>query len=124
MPTYKDLSFSFKKHPLTGDLLTKTDAQAIRQSIKNLISTRAYSRGFNVDIHCGIDDLLFENFTPILQHELKREIENVLTVFENRINLKNIEIYNNDYELVVTIMYSILNNDNLEKIDFILEQVN
>lgn len=121
---YKDLSFSFKKHPLTGDLVTKTDDQAIKQSVKNLVKTRAYSRGFNVDIHSGIDDLLFENFTPILEHSIKREVENVLNNFEPRISIISVDVFSdNQNSLVITMKYKILNNDTLEQLEFVLEQI-
>ena len=36
--TFKDLSVTFKKHPVTDDLVTVKDKSAVAQSIKGLVT--------------------------------------------------------------------------------------
>lgn len=124
MTVYTDISFSFDKHPLTGDLIIKKDEQAVKQSINNLVKTRAYQRGFNTDIHTGVNDLLFENMTPIIKHELKREIKSVIENFEPRVTLMSVEVFDKSHELYVTVKYKILNGSTIEKLNFVLEEIN
>ena len=44
---YKDFDLSFSINPITGDLGTKSDVNAIQQSIKTLINTNFFERPFN-----------------------------------------------------------------------------
>ena len=48
--TFKDLSISFKPHPVTGDVITKKDTAAIRQSVSNLLYTRKTERPFDSNL--------------------------------------------------------------------------
>ena len=58
--TFKDLSVTFKKHPVTDDLVTVKDKAAVAQSIKGLLLTRRGERPFQPDLGSGLQDLLFE----------------------------------------------------------------
>ena len=64
MPTqfekFKDLSITFKKHPVTDDLVTVKDKSAVAQSIKGLLLTRRGERPFQPEIGSGLQNLLFE----------------------------------------------------------------
>ena len=46
--TFKDLSVTFKKHPVTDDLVTVKDKSAIIQSIKSYFLLRRVSVLFNL----------------------------------------------------------------------------
>ena len=37
---YKDVSLSFTRHPITGDIAKLTDADAVKRSVRNLIQHR------------------------------------------------------------------------------------
>ena len=58
--TFKDLSITFKKHPVTDDLVTVKDKSAVAQSIKGLLLTRRGERPFQPDLGSGLQNLLFE----------------------------------------------------------------
>jgi phage baseplate assembly protein W len=47
---YKDLDFSFSAHPETGDVLKKIDNNAIKQSIRALVSTAFGERLFDPEL--------------------------------------------------------------------------
>ena len=47
---FKDLSVTFKKHPVTDDLVTVKDKAAIVQSIQSLILTRKGERPFQPEL--------------------------------------------------------------------------
>ena len=58
--TFKDLSVTFKKHPVTDDLIMVKDKGAIAQSISILLQTNQGERPFQPDLGSGLRDLLFE----------------------------------------------------------------
>ena len=43
---YSDLDILFRKHPQTGDVVVRTDAEAVKRSVKNIILTNHYERPF------------------------------------------------------------------------------
>ena len=59
---FKDFDISFSNNPITGDIGTKSDINAINQSVENLINTNYYERPFNPTFGCNIRGLLFELF--------------------------------------------------------------
>ena len=58
--SFKDLAFSFGKHPKTSDVLIKKNEQAIN-AVKHLILTTPGERPFQPNLGTGIRKLLFEN---------------------------------------------------------------
>lgn len=109
----RDIDFSFKAHPLTGDLAVKTGSSAIRQSIINIVRTNFYDRGFNINLATNLDAQMFENFTPVMGQAIKTNITNALRNFEPQIEVFDVSIEqsrNNEHELIVTIYYTELNS--------------
>ena len=47
--SFKDINITFKKHPVTNDLVVSRDASAIKQAISNLLLTNRGERPFNPD---------------------------------------------------------------------------
>lgn len=111
---YRDLSLLFSAHPITKDVLKKTNEEAIKASVRNLISTKNYERPFHPEIGCQLYGLLFENFDPITVQIIKQTIRNTLNTFEPRISVDAIDINdesdNNGFE--VTIHFRINNSVN------------
>ena len=90
--TYTDLNLAFSRHPSTGDVTRKTNVEAIKASLKNLIQTKNYERPFHPEIGCQIHGLLFENFTPVVKQVMKRTIEQMIDKFEPRVTLTDVNI--------------------------------
>jgi hypothetical protein len=107
----KDIDFSFRPHPLTGDVAVKTGSAAIAQSLKNIIRTNYYDRGFNVELGTNIDGSLFENITALTQQRLKDNIINSVSNFEPRVSLIDVKVdQSGDNGLSITLYYNELNN--------------
>ena len=95
MPTFqsfKDLSIALKPHPVTGDVATKKDQAAIRQSVSNLLSTRKTERLFNSQLGTNLEALLFELPGVIIESQLNDEISEILANYEPRININTLDI--------------------------------
>ena len=89
---FKDISFSFKPHPVTKDLLTLTNERAIIRSVRNLVETIPTERFFNSSIGTDIRASLFENFYPTLMTVIKDQIIETVTRYEPRVNNLNVQL--------------------------------
>ena len=123
--TFKDLSITFKKHPVTDDLVTVKDKSAVAQSIKGLLLTRRGERPFQPDLGSGLQDLLFEPMDYGSAALIKKEIRETLNRFEPRISITNLMCYpdlmNNGYE--VELEYKIIGReDRAVALDIFLER--
>lgn len=95
MPTFqsfKDLSIALKPHPVTGDVVTKKDQAAVRQSVSNLLSTRKTERLFNSQLGTNLEALLFELPGAIVESQINDEISEVIGNYEPRININTLDI--------------------------------
>lgn len=108
----KDIDFNFIPHPITGDLSTKRDRNAINQSIKNLVLTNYYERGFNIDISGNLTDLLFDNYTELTKSTIEKNLTNLLNNFEPGVEVVEIIVVPqvDDNLIEVNIVYTYYNN--------------
>ena len=123
--TFKDLSVTFKKHPVTDDLVTVKDKSAVAQSIKGLLLTRRGERPFQPDLGSGLQDLLFEPMDYGSAALIKKEIRETLNRFEPRISITKLMCYpdlmNNGYD--VELEYKIIGReDRAVALDIFLER--
>jgi phage baseplate assembly protein W len=120
----KDIDFSFKMHPLTKDLATKSGSSAIKQSLVNLVRTNFYDRGFNMEVGGNLDYSLFENTTILTLQQVKTNVENVINNFESRVELLDVSVTSpDDNSLMVTIYYTELNNPSEQSVTIDLKRV-
>ena len=123
--TFKDLSVTFKKHPVTDDLVTVKDNAAITQAIKNLLLTNKGERPFQPNLGSGLQNTLFEPLDYGTAALIKKEITETLNRYEPRISLKkvrcNLDFDNNGFN--VGLEYVIIGrNDRPIGIDIFLER--
>jgi len=73
---YKDISIDFDKlNPITGDIGSLKDSNAVRNSVRNLITSSFDVTPFERERGCGIDRLLFEQNSHVVRFEAKRMIK-------------------------------------------------
>jgi phage baseplate assembly protein W len=123
--TFKDLSVTFKKHPVSDDLVTVKDKAAIVQSITALLLTRKGERPFQPQLGCGIQNVLFEPLDYGSAGIIRSEIREVLNRYEPRISIDSIlctpDEMNNGYEVELT--YTIVGRDDAPiAVEFFLER--
>ena len=106
---FKDISLSFVRNPVTNDILSINDADAIKKSVVNLVRTRIGERFFNSLLGTSLDDSVFELQTPEVAYSLQREISTLLRNYEPRIKISTVKVtYPEDSnELNVEISYEI-----------------
>tara|TARA_B100000927_G_scaffold183004_1_gene147340 strand:+ start:27 stop:437 length:411 start_codon:yes stop_codon:yes gene_type:complete len=89
---FKDISLSFKKHPVTNDVIVLRNEDAIKRSVINLTRTRINERFFNELVGTSVQDSLFENMSSGLEAALEEEITSLLTNYEPRIDLTSVYV--------------------------------
>ena len=107
---FKDISLSFKKHPVTNDVTVLRNEDAIKKSVINLTRTRINERFFNDLLGTSIVDNLFENMGSGLETALEEEISTLLKNYEPRIELNSVYVIVNadSNELNVQVDYNIV----------------
>ena len=90
---YKDLNLNFTTNPVTSDVTTVTDVNAVKRSVRNLLLTNHYDRPFHPEIGSNVQALLFENFGPITGNQLARQIEELIANFEPRARVESVECF-------------------------------
>jgi phage baseplate assembly protein W len=103
---YKDLDLAFTKHPIRKDVNKKTGYNAVIQSVKNLVLLAHYEKPFHPEIGANIRKMLFEPLDPITANIIAKEVEDVITNFEPRVELSSVEVLEdetgNGYNVTVT----------------------
>ena len=121
---FKDISLSFKRHPVTNDILALTNEDAIKRSVRNLVETVNEERFFNPLIGSNVKESLFEVPDNTIRATLKSQIENSILNFEPRVNLTDVIINhpNDTNDLEVTVAYDIIGQEATpQEITFILQ---
>lgn len=121
---FKDISLSFKRHPVTNDLLPLKDADAIKRSVQNLVRINLGEVFFNDLLGTNITGSLFELATDDLITPIQSEIETVIRNFEPRVRLQEVIVTTtpDEYSLEVEISYDIVGlSTPTQTVTFILE---
>ena len=121
---FRDISLSFKKHPVTDDLLVLKNEDAIKRSVQNLVRIQVGEVFFNRLLGTRISGSLFELATDNYVDPIKSEIETTIKNFEPRVKLTDVAFKStpDQNSIDVTIFYDIvgLNAPN-QSVNFILE---
>ena len=87
---FKDINLSFKRHPVTNDVVTIRDEDAIKRSVKNIIFTILGEKPFEPNFGSVINNALFDLNTNLSEIRISDEIKASLDNYEPRID--NIEV--------------------------------
>ena len=108
---WKDLYLLFRVHPVTGDVVTRTDVEAVKRSVRNIVLTNKYERPFKPNFGTSLRDLLFELNTSRQLRKVQRRIKETLEKTEPRIMNVSVILSNDDsHEVNITIVYDIKNS--------------
>ena len=108
--TFKDINLSFKRHPVTNDVLTVSDEDAIKRSVKNIIFTILGEKPFSPEFGSIVNESLFELNTNLGEVRVSDEIKQSLLNYEPRIDSVEVTttIYPDSNELNCTVQYDII----------------
>ena len=107
---FKDINLSFKRHPVTNDLVAIRNEDAIKKSVKNIIFTIHGEKPYLPLFGSTLNSSLFELNTTVNQIRITDEIKQVLLNYEPRIDniVATTTIYPDSNELNCTVQYDIV----------------
>tara|TARA_B100000073_G_scaffold11086_1_gene9297 strand:+ start:474 stop:896 length:423 start_codon:yes stop_codon:yes gene_type:complete len=115
---YSDLDLHFKKHPQTGDVVVRTDVEAVKRSIRNIVLTNNYERPFKPGFGGSIRNLLFELTSDRKMRKVRNRLIEIITTFEPRV--ENVDVRLSDRggnEVNLTVYYTVVNATRKESME-------
>lgn len=110
---YSDFHKDFTQNPVSLDLARKTNEEAVKESIKNLILTDQGERLFQPRLGSKVRSLLFDNMTPDLIISVRELIKDTLKNYEPRATIIGVDVTssidNNDIQ--ITIVFNVINRE-------------
>lgn len=105
-----DLDAAFSYNPRTRDVATKTDDNAVRGALRNLIHTKNYERPFQPDLGSQLHSLLFDNLDDFSVTVAERVLADSIRKYEPRIDVFRVQVVPNDAnEMYIQVEYKIKN---------------
>ena len=120
---FKDINLSFKRHPVTNDVVTIRNEDAIKRSVKNIIFTILGEKPFEPNFGSVINESLFDLNTNLSEIRISDEIRSSLLNYEPRIsNLDvTVTVAPDTNEMNCTVQYDITGNPSpTQEVDVLL----
>ena len=107
---FRDINLSFKRHPVTNDVVTIRDEDAIKRSVKNIIFTILGEKPFIPNFGSVINDSLFELNTSLSEIRIEDDIRSSILNFEPRVTniIVTVRVMPDSNELNCTAQYDII----------------
>ena len=122
---FKDLNLDFQQNSATKDIQRVEDVEAVKRSVRNLISLNHYEKPFHPEIGSNLRGMLFENITPQISHYIGKQIEFLIKNYEPRCRL--VEVANRPYidrnGYSVSISFYVVNSPNPVQVETFLERL-
>ena len=93
---YSDFDINFNRNEFINDVSVVKDRYAIRQSIMNIVMTRPGEKPFAPGFGVGMHQLLFENWTPLDEAFLERDIVWAVRAHEPRAEVERVYVDRGD----------------------------
>ena len=96
---WSDLDLDFTAHPVTKDIVRKTNVEAVKRSVRNLIRTNKYDKKFHPEVDGGVTRHLFGLATAATKHDISEAIATCLRNYEPRVVVDRINVVGNEDEI-------------------------
>lgn len=122
---YTDFDLSFNPNPLTGDVIVKTNLNAIKQALMNLILLNRFEIPFDPNA-IGIKRFIFEIGTNTVLSSIRQILEWQIAKYEPRVNAKEIIVDDMGVSnsIMITIKYHVLSVNVSDSITHVIKRVN
>ena len=122
---YSDFFTDLDKHPIRSTVLRKTNVDAVKQSLRNLMLTDRGERLFQPNLGGNIRAMLFENITAQTFLTMQEHIRDVIEAHEPRADVIDVYIAqtSQEHEVQVTIVFRVVNVQEPVTLELLLERV-
>jgi len=122
---YADFHRDLTTNPFSNDLALKTDEEAVKESLKNIILIDKGEKLFQPSFGGNIRAMLFELNSPATIKLIQEQIKTTINNYEPRAQLIDVEVYSliDDNKVAIKIIYALRNREEPLQVEFILERV-
>jgi len=121
---YSDIDIMFTAHPISGDITTKKDSDAVKRAVRNIILTNDYERPFKPNFGANLRAQLFELQGIGSKKRIASDISDALSALEPRIRNVRVTFGEEKANSVdVRISYTIINGLGQSAVDFTVNRV-
>ena len=106
---FSDLNLDFHAHPVSGDLVPLTNAEAVKRAVRNIMFTAHNERLFNPNFGANLRQMLFQPITPATELQIKLYISDAIKFFEPRVKVVSLQVKASpdEYQYDVSFVFSI-----------------
>ena len=111
MSTFSDFNTSLAVHPVKKDLSLKTDENAVKQSVKNILLTNTLEKPFSPLFGANLNSFLFELSEFFDEQEIEDEVRTAIENYEPRAIVRNVKavIIPDNNDIKVTVGFQVVN---------------
>tara|TARA_B100002019_G_scaffold216628_1_gene189279 strand:- start:782 stop:1180 length:399 start_codon:yes stop_codon:yes gene_type:complete len=108
--TFRDINLSFKRHPVTNDVLVLKNEDAIKRAVQNIVLTVVGEKPFQDIFGTNVSSSLFELNTALESIGIREQILSSISNFEPRVNNvdANVTIGTDTNDMFITVEYDIV----------------
>jgi phage baseplate assembly protein W len=121
---YSDLRKDLVISPLSNDITTLKDEDAVKESMRNLVLTDQGERLMQPNLGAGLKQLLFENMTPAVLEMIRERVKSTLELYEPRASIIDLTVSGDldSNEVYINVVFFISNREQPVTLDLILER--
>lgn len=125
LTVYADFRKDLMANPLTGDIVSRLNEDAVKEALKNLILTDKGERLFQPYIGSDVRKSLFDNMTPATVKMIEQNVRATINNFEPRVNLIDVEVIADpdNYKVQINISFYVRNVQEPVTVSIFLERV-
>lgn len=107
---YSDLDLTFARAP-NNDVYKKTDAAAVKQSIKNILLTNSLQKPFNPNFGGNLRGFLFNLDTEFDAEAIEDNVRDTVLNYEPRVRIQSVvaNVNSDNNDIKITLVYQIIN---------------
>jgi phage baseplate assembly protein W len=116
---FSDLDLLMDKHPVTGDVVTKKDTDAIKRSVRNIVMTNHYERPFKPNFGTDLRSRLFDINDIQSKRLIMKDIKEAILKLEPRVRDIKFKLADtmDTNTLSLTVFYNIKNSARAQQLE-------
>jgi len=111
--SFKDISLSFDRHPVTNDVTVLTNERAIIRSVRNIVETIPNEKFFNLEFGSDVRKSLFDFVDDSTSLLIQDQIRDSILRYEPRVNNLIVDVSANPErnEFEATVSFNIIGSE-------------
>lgn len=122
---FSDFGVDLQPHPAKKDLIRLTNENAVKRSILNILLTNYHERFYQPYLGANLRQMLFEPATPDTLANIRQYIVTAVGKFEPRVRITTLttSLSQNENQVYVNMVFTLVNNSAPITFNFILNRV-